>query len=320
MAGKKWSPEDEERLVVMLCDRLKTGEIAQEIGRSMNSVDNKIDALRTDQRFHKRIAAAMPRRHSSIGVFLPPQLQNDLIVFGDRFLTGDWHMDKHWIELVDRLFDEQKRMKRKGFKCGLCISGDLLNGDCYSSYPKNRNTSAAEAEFEAAETMLEKLLCAFDKIEICLGNHDARLIHQLGKSDSTGDLPHQRVARMFLPEISKGRIRVGNYFWMTLNDKWRLTHPKNYSRNSGITGKALATKFQQNISVAHEHHLGWCKDVSNRYQVINQGCMIDPKKADYIYERDSTSPEWNPGFVCVRDSIKCVDLFDGIDGYKVTVQ
>lgn len=321
---KKFSNVEVEDLLNYLSEGRTKEEIAKTLGRSWWSLKKKIQRLnKSDKRFYE---VSKKRLYEDTGIFkresdhTPIKEEKELKIYGDRFITGDWHIDLHCKDLFKKLCDEQRAKKKKGEKCGLTIVGDFLNCEAYSKYPKSSNISSAKNEFETAENVLETLLTIFDNIEICPGNHDYRLLRALQEKDSQGELPFQKVARMFLPEVHKGRIRIGSYFWMILNDKWRLTHPKNYSVNATIVSKTLATKFHTNICSTHQHHLGLAKDISGMFTAIDVPTMVDPMACEYVYTVDSKSPCFNQGFICIQDSKKIIEMYDYNSGYKIFVK
>jgi hypothetical protein len=61
--------------------------------------------------------------------------------------------------------------------------------------------------------------------------------------------------------------------------------------------------------VAHDHQVGYARDVSGKYTVVHSGCMADPRRMEYVQTADSTAPAMSQGFVILTPGGQLI-LFD----------
>lgn len=275
-------------------------EIAAEYGFRLESVRGRV------YRHAKRIAARqvdMPPfpvflRGRTLALDIPrltdfPRLQGDALVVGDLHVPcTDWTL----VELLARFGEKHlPRGKRRLF-----IVGDLLNFDALSKYDHIASPINMAHELAAAEATLDHLGKVFDEMVFTLGNHDHRLFKRV-----EGALTETQFGQL----ISNGmgdKLRVSGFGHAEVTgggQRWRLTHPANYSKTKGAVAATLAQKFQCNIASFHEHHVAMLRDPYNRYTLINGGGMFDPEKLAYVSLMDSTSSVMCNGFVFLRNGV-----------------
>lgn len=230
-----------------------------------------------------------------------PSFSVELVVEGDCMLGNDWHMPytdpdmyRYFIAIAEKFGIKQ---------CAL--GGDVGNADGLSkTYPRNGIYDVPlNVELPATEKLFENLLDTFDVIYCCLGNHDERILKALD-----GTIDGQHLAKLYLPtkyvHLLNERIFFSTQRYLEINsggEKFRYTHPANYSRNAPTVERALAEKFNSNIVSTHGHLFALGFDRSGRHVVAQLGTMIDQSKVPYTNLVDTNHPNWNQAFGMIRD-------------------
>lgn len=215
---------------------------------------------------------------------------------GDCVVVGDVHVpttDFDFAKMVSVVGKEE--LSHKVPKT-LIICGDLINADAYSKYSESAVPNSFDMELDLTQELLMGWGETFDRIIYTMGNHERRLfvaMRGMFQARHYQDLlgGHAEVFREGSIEILSG------------GKLWRATHPMNYRRNTGMLGDILAQKYQCNVIVHHEHHVGIRRDSYNRYTVINNGGLHDHKAMLYVHEADNTSPVMQNSFVVIRNGL-----------------
>lgn len=217
---------------------------------------------------------------------------------GDWVTVGDVHApdtDWEWASRVSRVAQKYNIKK-------LAIVGDLFNMDAFSEYDASIPVATWAQERDFTRILLGDWLQTFDEIVIMMGNHDRRMQKWAG-----GNLDEKDIFGMV---FSSPRVKTSNFGWCTLTSggvNWRLTHPKNYSRNQLVVASDMANKYQTNIISFHEHHLSVGYDVYGHYVCVNAGTLVSPGRLAYANLDDSRSAAMVQGFAAVKSG--CVMLF-----------
>lgn len=188
----------------------------------------------------------------------------------------------------------------------LIIAGDLIDGYSASYYPKDKPVTFNE-EVEKCQEYMYKLSKRFDKVYICLGNHDYRIIKQL-ETLPFGIVSYvkQNVMKGFVDAIKvRPNIIVGSWWLMFINDI-AVAHADTYSKMPLRPLLALQdyiAKIHPDIYYklnailqGHTHHLGLT--ISYHKLLIQLPCM--QKDAPYRYKdkiSGSINYEWHKGWV-----------------------
>jgi len=191
----------------------------------------------------------------------------------------------------------------------LIIAGDLVNADAFSDYDADVPTPAMEQETTAGQAFFEEYLTVFDDIWWFLGNHDRRV----GKR-TQGALQPKHLLSMLTHDK---RVKVSHWGHCVIKNpnggyNWRVTHGSEYSVNQLVVSDMMALKYQQNIILHHEHHLGRGFDRYGRYQIVNNGGLFDTTSMGYVVLDDNKKPAMIPGFSLMRSGY--VDLL-GPEGF-----
>jgi hypothetical protein len=227
-------------------------------------------------------------------IFSPPpniKAYNDYWkLSGDFVLTSDWHVPYHDADICNKMI----AMAHKFDLNRLIIAGDFFNQDAFSHYLSMDAIDFGEEKAIATDIM-EKLCLSFDEIYILTGNHDIRLLKMLSFK-----LRIEDVWKMVTTEIGR-QIKISEYPYLKINDKWHITHPKNFSVMPTSVARRMNHKYQQSVGVAHGHQMGITYSPSGKEVLFDTGGMFDQEKIEYSRMNDTTHSEWQTGFNIIKN-------------------
>ena len=93
----------------------------------------------------------------------------------------------------------------------------------------------------------------------------------------------------------------------------RFTHQREYGRPPLAVASRLADKFLMNVVTGHQHHLGFSRHKSGRLLIADAGTLQHQEGAEYKVNRDTTHPEWCPGFLTMHYGVPRVWPLDAPD-------
>lgn len=215
-------------------------------------------------------------------------------------VTCDWHVPHTNVEWVLKLRDVQQK---RGVP-NLVIAGDFLDEAGASKFVNIGPVFTLERELQLGSVILNGLLDYFEKIYIILGNHDMNLLKDLGKKAE--GFFSQRFARILFgemldPSLIDTRVFLSNLKWCeTIDRKWRICHPKNYSKRGTTVPKELAEIEDINIIGGHGHQLAMEYTKNGKYLGVAGGGMFNEDSILYKQE-PALNPKWNNGFVLLNE-------------------
>jgi hypothetical protein len=202
-----------------------------------------------------------------------PELNEYFKIKGDCIVVADWHIPAFNPEVTEIVFEKAEELGINQ----ILIAGDFLQLDAFSphtTYPiKN-----------------------VEKIYWIWYNHSEWLVNYLENKIDINIL-----ARMFYDKMEGKQLLVQRYGFAVINDTFRVTHPKSYSRCTPQVERQLAAKFHQHIIGTHGHQNSIGFDSSGQYICLQVGGLHHRTKISYTM-RDTTHPEWNNGFAWVKDN------------------
>lgn len=249
----------------------------------------------------------------------PLNIESDHIL-----LTSDWHIPFDKPEYVEAALG----MALDQGIPDIAVIGDFWDCDNYSRYVNYRPKETFQAELAHVTRRLQLLVDLFENVYFCVGNHEARFLALNASGDAQGHLKYQQMMNM--TGITEGYTCTDNR-WMTLNDEWRLTHPKNYSQIKLRVAQRLADKYKMNIISTHGHFTAGAPDpvfrhpafmkpaphIAGRKQktvekivyVADIGGLFDESKLEYKNIIDTTFPNTNPGYAIYdHGEVTIIDL------------
>lgn len=294
----------DQQLYEMKASGKRSADIARELSLSASGVRGRIsryEAKLTPPVVVPAFLQALEKRKP--GTVTLPNYVSLPVLRGDMIITGDWQIpttDWSWVETMIRFAERHLPKGRRQ----LAIVGDFLNMDAVSRYEQVVPLPSLEDELAIGEETIDHLLKVFDSVFFSLANHEYRLLLKFN-----GALTGTRFGKLLSRHVHSGRLTLTEQTSMHVvsgGAHWRLSHPRNYSRNRLIVAAQLAVKHQQNVISWHEHHVGIGRDPYNRYTIVNGGGLFDPEKMAYVSLVDSTSPVMSNGFVFMRNG--CASL------------
>ncbi len=222
-----------------------------------------------------------------------------LVIKGDVCIGADFHMPHFHADLTEKMVAMSKKMKIPN----LLLLGDFANFESLSRFDHPDPDDTLKRELEACTHLMDMLLKSYKRIYWVLGNHDKRLFRALNFG-----LDLKQLGSMICQEaLKERRLICSGYSFAIINDCWRATHPKSYSRIGGRVPSILADKFRMHVIGAHGHHLGLQVAMDGEHVGIDCGGMFDPAKIRYTQQEDSTHGAWTPAFTIIRNN--CAYLF-----------
>lgn len=216
-------------------------------------------------------------------------------------ITADHQVPYHDAEWMEFAFE-----MGSAFGCDTHIlNGDVFDMSVFSRFEPqlSEGGSTFEDELGVVEAILAESAKRFKETVMLYGNHEWRLLRRVLQSK----LSAERFSRLFSTDDSP--VTLTELSYVVVNGTTRVTHPRAYSRIAARVGVQLAAKHHQNVVVAHDHQVGYARDVSGKFTVVHSGCMADPNRMDYPNTADSTAPMMSRGFVILTPGGELI-LFD----------
>lgn len=296
MKKQPWTPREVTFLIQQRANNASAPSIAKALGRSLASINDKVRHLISDGQVSKLSGAQCRKTIDIVSQFVVPEepkFDGYLRLEGDFISVSDVHVPFWKVELFEKLFLVAEKFKIPR----LIINGDFLNMDAFSHYTGGfKGLDNMEKEFTKADYVLAKCLNVFKEVVITMGNHEERLFKQL-----LGQVNPERFFRMLHTEIGK-RVKVSNYPYCFVGDKWLVGHPRNYSDRGGTTPADLADVFNRNVICGHNHQFGVQTSKNGKHIGIDQGCACDPLKVEYNMKSLTKFRRWQNGFTMVRNN------------------
>jgi len=161
--------------------------------------------------------------------------------------------------------------RQRGVKTAL-FAGDVIDAQNKSVFRKRVPAIDLDREFYYAEKFLSQCDTFFDKIYIFPGNHEDRLMKDVG-----GQFGFRDFARSFTPKTMKEKIVVYEYDRTRIlsgEEEWTVFHQANYSKNPLKVANLLAHKYQTHIITTHQHASAKGVDDYGRYVLIDNGGFV----------------------------------------------
>lgn len=251
-----------------------------------------------------------------------------LVLEGDALVLMDMHIPFHHADFINKCLDvAQAWGVRQAF-----LGGDVLDLHAFSHFPDDFEeaerqvlsrdlltelTRLAESmpakhreklydmlaqaepvtgnigeEIKEARQVLRKFADQFDRIAWIMGNHEKRVLRLLQKA-----LPAAMLTELF--GATDPKWIVSPYYWgklISAGKEWQIEHPNTIAKGAS---KRLASKFQTNIIMGHNHQFVIQADPSGKYLAVEPGMACDEQRMEYATVRHSTRDAHLPGAVMV---------------------
>lgn len=213
---------------------------------------------------------------------------------GNWTIIGDVHAPFTHLPTIKRMLAITRHYMPRPRR--LLLAGDVFNMDTFSHYPSVVNTPSFGVERNYIKALFAEWLEVYDEIKMIMGNHDRRI-----QKFTAGAFEETDILALVVSNPKK--VQISNYGYCNISASgvnWRVTHPRNYSRQPlNVAGK-LADLKNTNVISFHEHHLGKSYSAGG-HVVVNGGCAVDASKLAYVILDDGLSPQMQNGFVTLRD-------------------
>lgn len=206
-------------------------------------------------------------------------------------VCSDWHIPYNNHKWVNKLY---KTAKENGIR-DIAIIGDFWDCDYFSPFAKTEAEVRFDEEIVFVREELKRLTKNFDNVYFTMGNHELRWQRWSGG--------HLNLKHLYsLTRIIDG-YEVTELDHMVLSvgkEKWRLSHPTDFSRIPLRKASTYASKYLMNIANAHGHYCanGW--DISREFRLVDLGGLFDKDKIPYL-SRTSSYPLIDNGFLLFKD-------------------
>jgi ribosomal protein S17E len=158
---------------------------------------------------------------------------------------------------------------------------------------KKEHTSI-DIEIEITGKVFKAIANQFERVHVCMGNHDNWLLRRLGQAIDAQT--YQKILG-----VENEAWKFSSYYYTELQSggqKWLIEHPN-------LAGKYSAWQLGANelcnIIMAHNHHVNWAFDRSGTYWAIESGCCADPARIEYNSKRHKGGHKPTMGAVIVKD-------------------
>jgi predicted phosphodiesterase len=211
-------------------------------------------------------------------------------------IVADVHVPTHDEELVEKILETGKKLDLGV----LYLVGDLFCQDMFSRYARVTLGPSFSDEKLAARNLMEYWMTWFDRVYFCRGNHDQRIMDfnqaQLGMED---------LAALIAPDGRRKDVVASVHTKMYIDSpntgKWLLMHQHRYNRIPLTVARSYALKHRMNVVACHQHHnaIG----TVDGYTIADCGCLARHDETAYIALDISDFPDWQPGFLAMKDGV-----------------
>ncbi len=235
-------------------------------------------------------------------------------LYGDWLIFNDLHLPFINVQLLDKAMGIADALNLKQ----LVILGDLIDFESVSKHDFGGDQFELMEELNISKEYLWVMSKRFDRIVFVRGNHDERVIKFL-----------KRIKRMFIKEttdnecsayhailgvdVSKTpwqqykaffestKVEISNYAKCEIEGKYIGLHPSNYSRNPPSVEKQMCSKYLKHVIGTHAHLCALGFHASAQFIALQLGGLVDSDLVFYKNMRETTHPEWVPGFGWIKD-------------------
>ena len=210
----------------------------------------------------------------------------------NALVLADIHAPYHDAEWLNRLLTMARRLNIQ--QC--VLAGDLLDFATLSHFtPAMLEASDIDAdlsdELEAAQQICRAIGDTFEHVLWTVGNHEKRLARRLGCRQRVG------ILKSLLGPDAAG-FTISKYGYCIIEShgqRWRPSHPKNYSVIPARVAARLSDKYHMHVIAAHGHDWGQVVSLSGDYLGLACGMCADPYRLEYAVLDDTTSPMMQQG-------------------------
>jgi predicted phosphodiesterase len=198
-------------------------------------------------------------------------MKNDVIL-----LIPDTHAPFMHPQAVDFLREIKKEYKPNR----IFQMGDLIDQFAFSKFARDPDTANCDQELERALDQLGDLYDLFPKVEMCIGNHDNRIMKRAAEAG---------ISKKFIKELKdiyqlpKDWIVAENFRIPEMD--LMIMHGEGFSGRGAMV--QLLQTFRRNAAIGHLHGQAgtfWLSNGSPSW-VLATGCLVDPRAYAFKYSQ-----------------------------------
>lgn len=319
---REWTKAETEKAIRLKLQGMSYYEIADELGRSLQSTSVKLSRLQIEGRI---TASSVPQ--SSYPLWTDP-LRSE----GDAVILTDVEAPYQHSEFINRVLDLADAWNVRT----LHLAGDLLHysnlsawgsewtenkSDMLDMFMEIIEQAVAAKKRDAVIRMLEekgmtnegglsgelaearkvfRSFHSFDNILVAIGNHDDRYIRTLGQAVASTELLHQ------LDRHNDERWKIAPYYFTVIDTEqgqFRIEHPRGAGKNAAID---LAVQYHTHIVMGHSHRWNVSRDPSGKFWAIQTGHCVDERRLAYVQQRSAKRDAHVLGATIIRDGFPFV--------------
>jgi hypothetical protein len=209
----------------------------------------------------------------------------------NALIVGDLHCPYHHSRLLEIAFRVAQAMDMER----IVFQGDSLNADEVSTHEKDFWVEDLEFEMATSGDVLKAAAHRFKQVVILPGNHDQRIAKRMD-----AHFQFKRLVRSMIDDDLPAEILVSEHDWISLGETWDVGHLSQYSRMAGKKASSIGNTRKRHVAVGHDHMQGAVL-TNEGYLGVSVGCMLHPEKFFYKERRLNDYPEWQNGFLIIRD-------------------
>jgi hypothetical protein len=249
-----------------------------------------------DRRRHRM--QAMAEENEILGDWEPTNYNDALTIDSAHVMVvSDVHYPKHDKALLNQVIDYAIEDQIDT----IIWAGDYFDVEEYSTYGVDDHRSSFQKNLRAGGARMREVARNGIKQIWSSGNHENRVFRT---NKSQLDMRSLALLSDLQPELDSGMLVVSDNPTVYLSrGNWMVTHPAQYGSFPGVVATKLATRYQKNAIVCHEHHWGITRDETDRFYAISSGGLFNPDLHKYINYNVTSHRAWSQGVVMVHRGI-----------------
>jgi predicted phosphodiesterase len=221
--------------------------------------------------------------------------------YGGYFTITSEHIlvasDVHFPKYDEKLFKGMLSQAWREEIDTIVWAGDFYDMEEWSTYGIDDPTSSFQRNLRNGGKIMRGVAGMGFKQIWSRGNHEERVfrnrpinMEMLANLSGLTDL------------LESGQLVVSDHPMVYASvGNWVIVHPAQYGSFPGVVASKLATRYQANTVVAHEHHWGMTTDETGQFVAISSGGLFDPKLHKYIQYNVTSHRAWQQGFVTIHE-------------------
>lgn len=225
------------------------------------------------------------------GKWKPQDFSKRVMVEEDEILiAADLHVPYHDEQLLAEFFETADIIGSQA----IVFLGDLMDNPVWSHWGVDDITTTFKRELGIVEGIVRIAARDGRKVYWSLGNHEQRWMR---KVDSQLTMYELALGAHLQDLLDDKQLIVSDNPTLDLGYKWVGIHPEQYGRTPLKVPGEIADLQKRNVISAHAHHAGKGKSPTGDWDVLEAGCMLNPKLIKYYQHGVTNHRPWVQGYV-----------------------